>query len=43
MDQTDVIRLMQDTRIIRNRLKIEAIINNAKVVSSTKTSRLKLR
>lgn len=32
MDQTDVTRLLQDERIIRNRLKLEAIINNAKVV-----------
>lgn len=32
MDQTDVTRLLQDERIIRNRLKLEAIINNAQVV-----------
>ena len=42
MDQTDVIRLMQDTRIIRNRLKIEAIINNAKVVYQLKQAGLSL-
>lgn len=42
MDQTDVIRLMQDKRIICNRLKIEAIINNAKVVCQLKQAGLSL-
>lgn len=30
MDETDVDRLMQDSRIVRNRAKINAIISNAK-------------
>ncbi|WP_433587341.1 DNA-3-methyladenine glycosylase I [Providencia alcalifaciens] len=36
MNETDVERLMQDARIIRNRLKINAIISNAKAYLSMK-------
>ncbi|WEV39679.1 DNA-3-methyladenine glycosylase I [Lactobacillus sp. ESL0681] len=32
MDETDITRLMQDSSIIRNRMKITAAINNAKMI-----------